>query len=169
MRGGAGGGDCLVRLSEGRAALPLRAAARGRTERQAGLGAARATATLCLAARRHRRSGRLWLWLEQRRRWVSRRDLMISWLGGGSCSRFGGCLGLDWIGLGRGRVPFDLAGPVPGLRCSGVCARVFFTDRLVETAGHRFRFTDAVCPVTGKNWTKLNSNLNCTVQTVLTG
>ena len=36
--------------------------------------------------------------------------------------------------------------------------RVFFPDRLTQTAGHRFRFTGPVGPVTGGN--RLNSNPN---------
>ena len=37
-------------------------------------------------------------------------------------------------------------------------SRDFFTDRRDRTAGHRFRFTGPVGPVTGKN--RPNSNLN---------
>ena len=39
-----------------------------------------------------------------------------------------------------------------------VWSRDFFTDRRDRTAGHRFRFTGPVGPVTGKN--RPNSNLN---------
>ena len=39
-----------------------------------------------------------------------------------------------------------------------VLPRVFYPDRLTQTAGHRFRFTGPVGPVTGEN--RLNSNPN---------
>ena len=39
-----------------------------------------------------------------------------------------------------------------------VAPKVFFPDRLTQTAGHRFRFTGPVGPVTGGN--RLNSNPN---------
>ena len=45
-----------------------------------------------------------------------------------------------------------------GKACLGWCDQVFFPDRLTQTAGHRFRFTGPVGPVTGGN--RLNSNPN---------
>ena len=47
--------------------------------------------------------------------------------------------------------------------------RVFYPDRLTQTAGHRFRFTGPVGPVTGGNRLNSNLNLKAPVQPVPTG
>ena len=58
----------------------------------------------------------------------------------------------SWFPQGEQQVPPNVSMVRPGT------SKVFFPDRLTQTAGHRFRFTGPVGPVTGGN--RLNSNPN---------
>ena len=48
-------------------------------------------------------------------------------------------------------------------------SKVFFPDRLTQTAGHRFRFTGPVGPVTGGIQIQIQINSKAPVQPVPTG
>ena len=69
----------------------------------------------------------------------------------------------SWFPQGEQQVPPNVSMVRPGT------SKVFFPDRLTQTAGHRFRFTGPVGPVTGGNRLNSNPNSKAPVQPVPTG
>ena len=77
---------------------------------------------------------------------------------GGAAQRASGVVRSDWMGRQRRDGIMVPDAGAAGRSGGRIGARVFFPDWLTQTAGHRFRFTGSVGPVTDGN--RLNSNLN---------